>query len=200
MTWRQSLDAKLHRRQLSYCTGPHRLRTLFRCPQPEGQHGAMSVTKTFVGTLAAILAPRRAGPSNASLSMFPSSPHQLSAAQTVRQVMDMTTGIKFSENYADPSAEVWRTEPPATVTQAEGLHGPALLLRVPAVREAGGRTRRSVPLPHRQHRCAGLDTGPRYGQDCGAVCSPSASGSRWAQSRTPICRWTRSARHLRAAA
>jgi CubicO group peptidase (beta-lactamase class C family) len=26
---------------------------------------------------------------------------------TVRQVMDMTTGIKFSENYADPNAEVW---------------------------------------------------------------------------------------------
>jgi CubicO group peptidase (beta-lactamase class C family) len=27
---------------------------------------------------------------------------------TVRQVLDMTTGLKYSENYADPDAEVWQ--------------------------------------------------------------------------------------------
>jgi hypothetical protein len=27
---------------------------------------------------------------------------------TVRQVLDMTTGLKYSENYADPTAEVWQ--------------------------------------------------------------------------------------------
>ena len=27
---------------------------------------------------------------------------------TVRQLLDMTTGIRFSEDYADPKAEVWQ--------------------------------------------------------------------------------------------
>ena len=26
---------------------------------------------------------------------------------TLRQVMDMTTGIRFREDYADPAAEIW---------------------------------------------------------------------------------------------
>ena len=26
---------------------------------------------------------------------------------TVREVMDMTVGVKYSENYADPKAEIW---------------------------------------------------------------------------------------------
>ena len=30
---------------------------------------------------------------------------------TVRQVMDMTTGIRFREDYADPTAEVWARGP-----------------------------------------------------------------------------------------
>jgi CubicO group peptidase (beta-lactamase class C family) len=30
------------------------------------------------------------------------------ATATVRQVMDMTTGVRFSENYSDPNADVWK--------------------------------------------------------------------------------------------
>lgn len=56
MTWRESLDANytdgivvLHRGRIVY-------ERYFGVLKREGQHGAMSVTKTFVGTLAALLA------------------------------------------------------------------------------------------------------------------------------------------------
>lgn len=68
----------------------------------------MSVTKTFVGTLATILAAEGAlDPSKRVAQYVPELAASAFGSATVRQVMDMTTGIKFSENYADPSAEVW---------------------------------------------------------------------------------------------
>lgn len=108
MTWRQSLDANytdgivvLHRGRIVY-------ERYFGVLKPEGQHGAMSVTKTFVGTLAAMLAAE--GTLDTAKRVDHYVPELASTAfgsATVRQVMDMTTGIKFSENYADPNAEVW---------------------------------------------------------------------------------------------
>jgi CubicO group peptidase (beta-lactamase class C family) len=44
------------------------------------------------------------------------------ATATVREVMDMTTGVQYSENYSDPNADIWlysaRRQPAA---QARGL-------------------------------------------------------------------------------
>lgn len=76
--------------------------------KPEGQHGAMSVTKTFIGTLAALLVAE--GELEASLRVDHYVPELASSAfgsATVRELMDMTTGIRFSEDYSDPNAEVW---------------------------------------------------------------------------------------------
>ena len=108
MTWRASLDANytdgivvLHRGRIVY-------ERYFGVLGPEGQHGAMSVTKTFVGTLAAMLVAE--GKLDAGQRVDHYVPELAASAfgsATVRQVMDMTTGIRFSENYADPSAEVW---------------------------------------------------------------------------------------------
>ncbi|GAB4555315.1 MAG: serine hydrolase [Rhizobacter sp.] len=108
MTWRQSLDANytdgiivLHRGRIVY-------ERYFGVLKPEGEHGAMSVTKTFVGTLAAMLVAE--GTLDASKRVDHYVPELAASAfgsATLRQVMDMTTGIKFSENYADPDAEVW---------------------------------------------------------------------------------------------
>lgn len=108
ITWRQSLDANytdgivvLHRGRIVY-------ERYFGVLKPEGQHGAMSVTKTFVGTLAAMLAAEGAlNPSKRVDQYVPELAASAFGSATVRQVMDMTTGIKFSENYADPNAEVW---------------------------------------------------------------------------------------------
>jgi CubicO group peptidase (beta-lactamase class C family) len=108
MTWRQSLDANytdgivvLHRGRIVY-------ERYFGVLKPEGEHGAMSVTKTFVGTLAAMLVAE--GTLDASKRVDHYVPELAASAfgsATLRQVMDMTTGIKFSEDYADPNAEVW---------------------------------------------------------------------------------------------
>lgn len=108
MTWLHSLDANytdgivvLHRGRIVY-------ERYFGVLKPDGEHGAMSVTKTFVGTLAAMLVAE--GTLDASKRVDHYVPELAVSAfgsATVRQVMDMTTGIRFSENYADPNAEVW---------------------------------------------------------------------------------------------
>ena len=75
---------------------------------PERPHLAMSVTKSFVGTLAAILvAERRLDPAAPVTHYLPEMKDTAYGDATVRQVMDMTIGVRYSENYADPKAEIW---------------------------------------------------------------------------------------------
>jgi len=108
MTWRESLDANytdgvvvLHRGRLVY-------ERYFGSLAPQGQHAAMSVTKTFVGTLAAVLvADGQLDPRQRVDHYVPELAASAFGSATVRQLMDMTTGIRFSEDYADPQAEVW---------------------------------------------------------------------------------------------
>jgi len=108
MTWEQSLAANytdgmvvLHRGRVVY-------ERYFGALQPQGQHAAMSVTKSFVGTLAAMLvAEGRLDPERRVADYVPELAASAFGSATVRQVMDMTTGIRFSEDYADPKAEVW---------------------------------------------------------------------------------------------
>lgn len=71
-------------------------------------HIAMSVTKSFVGTLAAALvAEGKLDPSAAVTQYIPELKDTAYGDATIRQVMDMTIGVQYSENYADPKAEVW---------------------------------------------------------------------------------------------
>jgi CubicO group peptidase (beta-lactamase class C family) len=108
MTWQQSLQANytdgiiiLHRGKLVY-------ERYFGVLKPEGQHAAMSITKTFTGTLAALLVSE--GKLDAERMVADYVPELAVSAfgnASVRQLMDMTTGIHFSEDYADPKAEVW---------------------------------------------------------------------------------------------
>lgn len=108
MTWAQSLHSNytdgiivLHRGNVVY-------ERYFGVLKPEGQHGAMSVTKTFIGTLAAQMVAE--GTLDAGRKVAEYVPELAASAfgnATVRQLMDMTTGIRFSEDYANPQAEVW---------------------------------------------------------------------------------------------
>jgi len=108
ITWAQSLQENytdgiviLHRGELVY-------ERYFGVLKPEGQHGAMSVTKTFVGTLAALLvAEGTLDPGRKVADYVPELAQSAFGSATVRQLMDMTTAIRFSEDYADPKAEVW---------------------------------------------------------------------------------------------
>jgi CubicO group peptidase (beta-lactamase class C family) len=71
-------------------------------------HIGMSLTKSFVGTLAAILVAE--GKLDAAAPVTRYIPELAGTAYgdaTVRQVMDMLIGVAYSENYADPNAEIW---------------------------------------------------------------------------------------------
>lgn len=108
MTWRESLLANytdgivvLHQGRVVY-------ERYFGVLRPDGQHGVMSLTKSFVGTLAAMMVAESAlDPERKVADYVPELAASAFGNATVRQVMDMTTGIRFSEDYADPAAEIW---------------------------------------------------------------------------------------------
>ena len=65
-------------------------------------HAVMSVSKTFTGTLAAILVAEGKLDEEAVVADYiPELAESAFGDATVRQVMDMTTGLAFSENYAE---------------------------------------------------------------------------------------------------
>ena len=108
MTWRDSLAANytdgivvLHQGRIVY-------ERYFGVLKPAGQHIAMSVTKSFFGTIGAMLVAEGALDASAPVARYvPELKHSGFGDATVRQLLDMTTGIKYSENYADPKAEIW---------------------------------------------------------------------------------------------
>jgi CubicO group peptidase (beta-lactamase class C family) len=108
MTWEQSLAATytdgivvMHRGKVVY-------ERYFGVLKPEGQHAAMSVTKSVIGTLGAMLVAEGRIDANKHVAEYiPELAASAFGSATVRQVLDMTTGLKYSEDYADPNAEVW---------------------------------------------------------------------------------------------
>jgi hypothetical protein len=108
MTWEQSLAATytdgivvLHRGQIVY-------ERYFGVLKPDGQHAAMSVTKSVIGTLGAMLVAEGRIDANKRVADYvPELASSAFGSATVRQVLDMTTALKYSEDYADPTAEVW---------------------------------------------------------------------------------------------
>lgn len=108
MTWAASLAANytdgivvLHRGRIVY-------ERYFGVLKEDGQHGAMSVTKSLVGTLGAMLVAEGELDAEARVSQYvPELAESGFGDATVRQLLDMTTAIKFSEDYSDPNAEVW---------------------------------------------------------------------------------------------
>ena len=79
------------------------------CLQQDGKHAAMSMTKSLVGLLAEILiADKQLDPNTKVESLIPELKGSAFAQASVRQVMDMTTSLAYSENYADPNADIWK--------------------------------------------------------------------------------------------
>ena len=69
----------------------------------------MSVTKSVVGTMGAMLVADGTLDANKKIVDYvPELANSAFATATLRQVLDMTTALKFSEDYADPKAEVWQ--------------------------------------------------------------------------------------------
>lgn len=108
MTWAQSLDANytdgiliLHRGRIVYeryagALAAHR------------QHLAFSVTKSFVATVAATLIAERALDETAPvLKYLPELTDAGVGTATIRQLLDMTTGLDYTEDYNDAKSPVW---------------------------------------------------------------------------------------------
>lgn len=108
MTWKQSLRANytdgiivLHRGRIVYEAYDGAL-------SRDGVHAAMSVSKTFTGTLGIMLVKEGVLDEHRKAADYvPELRGSAFGDATVRQILDMTTGLKYSENYADPKAEVW---------------------------------------------------------------------------------------------
>ncbi len=108
MTWEASLGKNytdgmliLHRGRVIY-------ERYFGALTEQNVHAVMSLTKSFTGTLAAILvAEGKLNPEKLVSSYVPELKKSAFGDATVRQVMDMTTALKYSEDYEDPHAELW---------------------------------------------------------------------------------------------
>ncbi|VVP61068.1 hypothetical protein PS870_06247 [Pseudomonas fluorescens] len=76
---------------------------------PHAPHALMSITKSFVGTLAAMLVGSGALKADALVTHY--IPELVGTAYdraTIRQLMDMTVAVRYSEDYSDPRADIWR--------------------------------------------------------------------------------------------
>jgi CubicO group peptidase (beta-lactamase class C family) len=93
--------------------------------KPDTLHSAMSVSKSFTGTLASILvAEGLLDPSKKVVDYIPELKDSGFADATVKQVMDMTTAIQYSEDYDDPNSEVWKYSAAGNVFRGPDYNGP----------------------------------------------------------------------------
>ena len=108
MTWQESLAENytdgiliLHRGKIVY-------EKYFGELKPAGVHAAMSVSKTFTGTLGALLVAEGVLDENKTgADYIPELANSAFGDATIRHILDMTTGLKYSEDYSNPKAEIW---------------------------------------------------------------------------------------------
>jgi CubicO group peptidase (beta-lactamase class C family) len=126
MTWHESLSANytdgiliLHKGEVVY-------ERYFGCLDKAGKHAAMSMTKSVTGLLAEILVVEGAlDDTKLVRDIIPEVADSGFGNATVRQVMDMTTGVKYSEDYSDPNADIWLYSAAASpLPKPEGYSGP----------------------------------------------------------------------------
>ncbi|MCF2859159.1 beta-lactamase family protein [Pseudoalteromonas sp. SMS1] len=109
LNWRESLAANytdgilvLHKNKIVY--------EQYRgCLNERTNHAAMSMTKSLTGLVAEILVARGELDEHARVDvLIPELQSSAFGDTTVRQIMDMTSALKYSENYADPNADIWK--------------------------------------------------------------------------------------------
>ena len=126
MTWEQSLSENytdgmliLHRGEVVY-------ERYFGCLEEGGKHAIMSMTKSITGLLAEILVAE--GVLDDTLlvrDVIPEIGTSAFATARVREVVNMTTGVQYSEDYSDPSADIWLYSAAASpLPKPEGYEGP----------------------------------------------------------------------------
>ncbi len=108
MTWKESLAKNYTDGMLILHNGKIVYEDYFSAMDETKVHTVFSVTKSFVGTLAGILiAEGKLDDSKTASYYVPELKNSAFGDATVRQILDMTTAVEYSEDYADPDAEVW---------------------------------------------------------------------------------------------
>lgn len=108
MTWQQSLEANFTDGILVMHHGQMVYEKFFGCLNQVERHGAMSLTKSFVGLLGEMLVAENKLEENKLVRDYiPELTKSGFGDATVRQVLDMTTALDYSEDYADPRG-VWQ--------------------------------------------------------------------------------------------
>ncbi len=126
MTFAQSLDANFTDGIVILQRGRIVFERYFGALQPSRPHIAFSVTKSFVGLLGAMLLHEGVLDEHAPVSHHvPELAGSGFGNATIRQVLDMTTGLDYSENYADPNAHVHaHVRAGSTLPRAPNFVGP----------------------------------------------------------------------------
>ena len=108
MTWKEALAANYTDGMLVMHKGKVVYENYMGCLAEAGKHAAMSMTKSMTGLLAEILVAEGTLDDKALVStIIPELADSAFADATVRQVMNMTTGLAYSEDYANPKADIW---------------------------------------------------------------------------------------------
>lgn len=126
MTWEESLYANYTDGILIIHKGRVVYERYFGCLREGGKHAIMSMTKSITGLLAQILVAEGVLDDRLKVrDIIPEIGNSAFASATVRQVMDMTTGVKYSEDYSDPEADIWLYSRAASpLPKPDGYSGP----------------------------------------------------------------------------
>ena len=108
MMWKESLAANYTDGMLIIHKGKIVYERYFGCLDEASKHGAMSMTKSLTGLLAEMLVVEGTLDDSALVSsIVPELADSAFGNATVRHVMDMTTGLAYSEDYSNPNADIW---------------------------------------------------------------------------------------------
>jgi CubicO group peptidase (beta-lactamase class C family) len=108
MTWKESLSRNYTDGILIIHKGKVVYERYFGVLNDTGKHAAMSMTKSLTGLLAEILVVEGQIDDMAKVeALVPDLKGSAFGGATVRQVMDMTTALDYSEDYSDPKADIW---------------------------------------------------------------------------------------------
>ncbi len=126
MTWKESLSANYTDGILILHKGKVIYEKYLGCLNEKGKHAAMSMTKSITGLLAEILVSEGKLDENTKVSsILPELTQSAFGSATVRQVMDMTTALDYSEDYSDPNADIWTYSKAANpLPKPESYKGP----------------------------------------------------------------------------
>lgn len=126
MTWQESLSANYTDGMLILHKGKVVYEKYLGCLAEGEKHAAMSMTKSMTGLLAQILVAEGKLDEKAKIStIIPELTRSAFGSATVRQVMDMTTNLDYSEDYSDPNADIWAyTTAADPLPKAKDYQGP----------------------------------------------------------------------------